>query len=56
MGLATADSTDVGIDHLLLRDSETLDEMHEIVEGFLNIDSATLKKESFTVYFELYKS
>lgn len=56
MGLATADSTDVGVDHLLLRDGETFDEVHEIVEGFLNVDSAALKEESFAVYFELYKS
>ena len=32
-----ADSADVSVDHLLLWYGEGLDEVHEVVEGFLNI-------------------
>jgi len=45
MRFSTANTADVSIDHILLWNCQRFNEMHKIVEGFLDVESTALKQE-----------
>lgn len=51
-----ANPTNVGIDHFLFGDCEGLDQMHQVVKGFLDIQSTSLQKQGHAVDLQLNKS
>lgn len=53
MRFSTADAADISIDEFLIYFSQRLNEVHEVVEGLLDIEGASFQQQGRAVGFNL---
>lgn len=56
MRFFAADSANIGVDHLFLRNSQRLKEVHKEVEGLLDIEGTAFKQEGLAFELEVDES